>query len=561
MMILDYTQITVEQFCQVIDLLHPCMDDYLYVYDFKNDYYYISPQAVERFALTENSFHNVIEHHEKFVYPPDLPELQKDLNLQISGERSFHNMQYRWLDKTGHPVWINCRGYVVKDGTTPMYMIGCINEIGIRQKADNISGLLGETSLRTYLEEITPLFPEGYLLRLGLDDFKEINENLGIEYGDMILRKTAECITSCLLPGQQLYRVVADEFLVVDFLGGTEAEAISLYKNIQQSIVSFISENHYEAVYTLSGGLLNVRNIPECTYSNVMKISEFSLHEAKRQGKNQCYRFEPADYDNFLRKTKLTKLIRQSVTHDYTGFEAYFQPVFFANTSKLYGAETLMRFRCEEFGMISPAEFIPILEETGLIIPVGRWILHQALQIAQEVQKTIPDFRIGINVSYVQFLKSDIINDIISAVKQYNLTPATVIVELTESGLLVSEARFSKLWTRLKENGILLALDDFGTGYSNFNYLYDLRPDIIKIDRSFTVKAVENEYEYNLLSLMSDLIHNLDLKACIEGIENEQELSKMQDLAPDFLQGFYFGRPCPYPEFTKNFVLTAENNQ
>lgn len=551
----DSKTITAAQLCQVIDLLYPCMDDFLYVYDFLNDFYYISPNAVERFLLTENSFHNVLEHHTKFVYPPDFAELQSDLNQLISGEKDFHNLQYRWLDAQGLPVWINCRGYVVKDNNKPLYMLGCINEIGIRQKADNISGLLGETSLQIYFKELSLRFPKGYILRLGLDDFKEINEKLGIEYGDMVLRKTAECISQCLLPGQQLYRIVSDEFLVLDFLGSSEADAITLYKKIRQSLDSFIKENHYEAVVTISGGLLNVSNIRDFSYSNVMKISEFALSEAKRKGKNQCYLFSSEDYDLFLRKKRLTQLLRQAVTHDFEGFEAYFQPVFFANSNQLYGAETLMRFYCEELGMVSPADFIPILEETGLIIPAGHWILHQALQQAQKIQKCIPNFRISINVSYIQVLKSDILNEIISAVKQYDLTPSTVVVELTESGLLVSEARFSKLWKRLKENGILLALDDFGTGYSNFHYLYDLRPDIIKIDRSFTVKALENDYEYNLLSLMSDMIHSLNLKACVEGIETEQELNRMKDVAPDFIQGFYFGRPCPYQEFTDSFVL------
>lgn len=530
------------------------MDDYLYVYDMINDFYYISPHAIERFALSENSFHNVIENHGRFVYPPDLPKLQEDLRQLLSGEKDFHNLQYRWLDADEQPVWINCRGYVVKEGEAPLYMIGCINEIGVRQKADNISGLLGESSLQAYLHELAPVFPKGYLLRLGLDDFKEINEKFGIEYGDMVLRKTAACISECLQPGQQLYRIMSDEFLILDFLGGTEEDALTLYRNIRHSIDDFVKGNHYEAVFTISGGFLNVKNLKDYSYSNVMKISEFALNEAKRQGKNQCYLFRSEDYERFLKRKKLTQILRQAVNQNFEGFEAYFQPVFFANSNTLYGAETLMRFHSEELGMVSPAEFIPILEETGLIIPLGRWILHQALEKAREIQKIHPDFRISINVSYIQVLKSNIINEIIEAVTEYGLSPSTVVVELTESGLLVSDPRFSKLWTRLKEAGILLALDDFGTGYSNFHYLYDLRPDIIKIDRSFTVKALENEYEYNLLSLMSGMVHDLNLKACFEGIETESDLMRMQELTPDFIQGFYFGKPCPYQTFLEMFV-------
>lgn len=554
-------KITVEQVCTVIDLLNPCIDDHLYVYDFQNDFYYISPHAAEKFPLPGNSFHNVIENHGIFVYPPDIQAVQEDLNLLISGQKDFHNLQYRWIDKKGQPVWINCRGYVVKDSGIGIYMIGCINEIGGRQKADNVSGLLGESSLQSYLQDFLSAFPSGYLLRLGLDDFKEINEKLGIEYGDMVLRKAAECISECTASGQQLYRVVADEFVVLDFMGGTIQEAAALYHRIRQSISQFVEENQYEVVFTISGGILNCSDIKETSYSDIMKISEFALNEAKRQGKNRYYTFEQEDYERFLKKKSLTRILRQSVFHDFEGFEAYFQPLFYSDTNTLYGAETLMRFRSEQYGLVSPAEFIPILEETGLIIPAGRWIMRQALATCKKIQESIPDFRISINISYIQVMKSDIINEIAAAVTEYGISPSNVVVELTESGLLESDPRFSRLWSRLKDKGIRLALDDFGTGYSNFHYLYDLKPDIIKIDRSFTAKALSNEYDYNLLSLMSNMVHNLDLKICVEGIETEEERCRILELSPDYSQGFFFGRPCPYEQFHENFVLKQNATQ
>ena len=141
----DTKDITVEQLCKVINMLHPCMDDYLYVYDLMNDYYYISPEAIKHFSLPAVEFHDVISNHAKFVYPQDVEMLQKDLQEILDGKKDFHNLQYRWMSKKGEAIWINCRGYVAarsEDGT-PEYMLGCINEIGARQKADNVSGLLG----------------------------------------------------------------------------------------------------------------------------------------------------------------------------------------------------------------------------------------------------------------------------------------------------------------------------------------------------------------------------------------------------------------------------------
>lgn len=551
---MEQTPITVQQLCQTIDLIHTCFDDYPYVYDFINDFYYISPNAARRFAMPRHCFRNVVETLRTFVYPSDFEPLQKDLDEVLSGVKDMHNMQYRMLNTDGEPIWINCRGHVVKTDGKPSYMVGCINEIGTRQKADNISGLLGESSLHSYLEEFSPFFPSGYLLRLGIDDFKGINEKLGVEYGDHILKKTAECISSCLHPGQQLYRLVADEFMVLDFLGDGLEHAINLYKEIRATIDRFVEDNQYEAVFTISGGILDNNSIEDFSFSDIMKLSEYSLNEAKRRGKNQCYSFVQEDYENYLKRRHLRQLIRQSVRNNFEGFEAYFQPVFLADSHTLYGAETLMRFYTKEYGMIPPSEFIPLLEETGLIIPLGRWILHQALFACKHIQQWIPGFQITVNVSHIQIVKSNIINEIVSAAEQYNIPPSQVVIELTESGALEKNVHFSKIWEKLKANGIRLALDDFGTGYSNFHYLNDLQPDIIKIDRSFTAKAMENDYEYNLLQLMSSLVHNLDLKICIEGIETEEERDRMLTLNPDYSQGFYFGRPCPLFDFIEQFV-------
>ena len=149
----DFDYLSVSQLCKFIDLLHPYMDDYLYVYDFIHDYYYISPAAVKRFALPSHSFQDLVANQKKFVYPADLYSLQEDLALLINGEKEDQNMQYRWLSITGEPIWINCRGCVVKKDGKPSHMIGCINEIGVRQKADNVSGLLGITSLQSFLSE------------------------------------------------------------------------------------------------------------------------------------------------------------------------------------------------------------------------------------------------------------------------------------------------------------------------------------------------------------------------------------------------------------------------
>jgi diguanylate cyclase (GGDEF)-like protein len=572
-----------EQMEYIVELFNPCMDDYLYVFDLQKDFYKISKHATERFLLPGETFDNAAKEHHTFVYTEDQPRLDEEFNRIMKGEIVFHNMHYRWLDREGHPVWINCRGRVLNDADgRPHFLVGCINEIGQKQKADNVSGLLGESSLSAYVEQFGDGLPDGFFLRIGIDDFRDINGDFGMEYGDYILKSTADCISANIKPGQKLYRVLADEFMVVDFSGGDMEAATELYKAIRKSLDVFIEENGYKSVFTISAGAVDTSKTSG-TYKNIMKLSEYALNTAKDLGKNRCYIFMKEDYDSFLRKKQITRQLHHAVNHGFEGFETYYQPIVDTKTRRLVGAEALMRFSMPEkiqagesekevvcvkedengakdtvrWERISPVEFIPLLEETGLIIPAGKWMLHQAISTCSRWQKYIPDFRININLSYVQVMKSRVLTEILTALRLYGLEPSAVGIELTESGYLDSNTHFKKLWDGLKKNGVLVILDDFGTGYSNLHCLGDLRPNYIKIDRSFTLKALNNQYEHDLMTQIITMTHKLGLTLCVEGIETESEFKKISELDPDYIQGFLFGRPQPAEEFYENLIGPA----
>lgn len=543
-------RISVEQFKKIIETLGPCMDDYLYIYDLQKDYYCISPHAVERFMIPTAQFHNVSETLASFTFEGDFDEVARDIQMIQDRKKTFHNLQYRWLGIDGKPVWINCRGRVTNDENgIPKFLIGCINEIGKKQKADNVSGLLGEYSLQQEMKDCNYRRLSGFMLRLGIDNFKEINENKGMEYGDMILGKTAECIKAAVKPTQKIYRIVADEFVVMDLDGGSVEDAHELYDDIRRRVDAFIEENGYEVFFTISAGIMDFDSIENQSYFNMLKLSEFALNEAKNNGKNRHYIYEKNDYKAFLEKRELLAHLRHCVEKNFEGFEAYYQPIVDIKKRRLYSAEALMRFNSEKTGPIPPVKFIPLLEESGLIIPVGRWILDQAMAACARIRQEVPDFKVSVNLSYVQVLKSNVLSDILAGVEKYRLDPASIIVELTESGFFEANTNFINFCEGLKRNGIPLALDDFGTGYSNFHYLYNLNPDTIKIDRSFTLKALQNDYEYNLLRHMADMTHSIDTKFCIEGIETQQELEKICNMGPDYIQGYYFGKPCPQNQF------------
>lgn len=572
-----------EQMEYIVELFNPCMDDYLYVFDLQKDCYKISKHATERFLLPGDNFDDAAKAHHTFVYSEDQSRLDDEFRRIMSGEIVFHNMHYRWLDRAGKPVWINCRGRVLNDADgKPHFLVGCINEIGQKQKADNVSGLLGESSLSAYVEQFEDGLPDGFFLRIGIDDFRDINGDFGMEYGDYILKSTADCIAENIKPSQRLYRILADEFMVVDFSGGDMEAATELYKNIRKSLDTFIEENGYKSVFTISAGAVDTAKTSG-TYENIMKLSEYALNTAKEQGKNRCYIYMQEDYDVFLRKKQITRQLHHAVNHGFEGFETYYQPIVDTKTRRLVGAEALMRFsmpeRCEDgetkkeavcvgedghdadekvhWERISPVEFIPLLEETGLIIPAGKWMLHQAISICSRWQKYIPNFRININLSYVQVMKSRVLTEILTALRLYGLEPSAVGIELTESGYLDTNTHFQKLWDGLKKNGVLVILDDFGTGYSNLHCLGDLRPNYIKIDRSFTLKALNNQYEHDLMTQIITMTHKLDLTICVEGIETEDEFAKISELDPDYIQGFLFGKPQPAEEFYENLIKPA----
>lgn len=550
----EYPQLTVRQLCSVIKMFDSSADDYLYLYDLDNDYYYMSVHATEKFPLERNEFNNVIEEYRKICYPEDFSMLEQELKGIISGKNNGYNLQYRWIDKELNPVWINCRGVVCKLKDSSRVLIGCANQIGAKQKADNVSGLLGQTSLEKYIQISSKIFKSGFVLRLGLDDFREINERYGIEYGDKVLKDTAECISGCLKGEQQLYRVVSDEFIIVDYLATGIDEAKSLYHSIRHAIDRYVESIQYEVMFTVSGGILDLATLEEKTYKNIMRYSEYALNKSKKNGKNQYYVFNYEDYNQFLMIKQLTQSLRKSAADNFKGYELYYQPLIDVVTGNVCGAEALLRYKSEDGNILPPNIFIPILEETGLVVPVGKWIINEAIKKCKEIQAVIPEFHVNINVSYIQVIKSNLVKDVTTAIEKYNINPSSIIIEMTESGLLESNKRYMKIWSALKERGVGLALDDFGTGYSNFNYMSQLEPDLIKIDRNFTAKALNNEYDYNMLTLIHKMVFNLGLKICIEGVETKGEMEKIKIMCPNFFQGYFFGRPCPYEDFVSKFV-------
>ena len=541
-----------QDYCNTITQYAGCMDDYPYVVDIKADRYFISAKAVDRFAMKENEFTGVLERHKDFVWAEDYQLLVDDISPVMEGKRDMHDIRYRWIGKNGKPLWIHCKGRLVRDENgNPKFLIGCVNEIGERQTADNITGLRQTGAIEEELD--CGNFPKGFFMRLGLDGFKNVVERLGMEFGDQVLRDVAECIRHSLSPNERVFRAISDEFLLVDFNGGDRSEAMRLYRRIRATVDFYIDAHDYESVFTVSGGMILTDEVEDQNYEEVMKLSRFALNMAKNRGRNQLYMFNADEYEDFLHKRDLNIALRQAVANDFEGFELYYQPITNAADGRLYGAESLCRF-FHNGKMVSPVEFVPILEETGLIIPVGRWIMDQACMTLKACREILPEFRLSVNLSYVQIIKSGVTDDLTRSLKNLGMTAEGLTVELTESGYLEKTPVIEHVINHLKDHGVHIAIDDFGTGYSNMHYLDRIKPHTIKIDRSFTVEALTREYARRLLANIIDMAHSMDMRVVIEGIETVEELLSIQELSPDYIQGYYYGKPCSRENFMKEHV-------
>lgn len=548
----------------LIELFALCMDDYLYIIDLQKNTFKISQAAVDRFMMSGNSFDDAVNSFQYFVYKEDCSMIAEDLQCIIEGKEKDHNLYYRWLDKNGMPVWINCRGKVIddKDGK-PHYLIGCVNEIGDTQRADNVSGLLGERELHSYISSHIKDSSSEYLIHIGIDGFNAINGTLGVNYGNYVLKSVADCINSCLSDNQKLYHIVADEYMIIDLESHTKDDVMLLQKKICKKIEEFIISEKYKVVFTISTGIIYAKMLLKY-YDEYRKIAVFSLKQAKSMGGNGVYFFEKEDYELFLRKEKIKSELRNAVANGFEGFDVYYQPIMDCDSGHMIGAEALMRFSMyqdKKKEPVSPVEFIPLLEETGLIIPAGRYVLDKAVSMCHEMRQYIPEFKINVNISYIQMVKSDIWKDILSSIKQYDLPPECLCAELTESGYTDMTPYFYKLRKKFEEKNIQFVLDDFGTGFSNLHCIVNMKPNYVKLDNNFTAKAMSNARDFELLKKIVEMVHSIDIRICIEGIEKEEWYQKLKEIHVDYLQGYLFGKPCEKNQFLNKFIFHCTDQE
>ena len=541
----------------LLEIIAKCMDDYLYVYDLQNNTIEFSESAVNRFKISDNVMNDFTTDVLQLVYEEDRKMLQEHLTAIYEGKEKVHNLHYRWLDKEDMPVWINCRGIVIDDSQgNAQYLVGCMKETGNQRRADNVTGLLGGPEFNAYMRSQKTHISKGFLMHIGIDDFGAINSSRGAAYGNYILKGVADCIKECLSDKQKIYHLVADQYVIVDLEHSSEEYAAELKKMIDARLYKFIVSEKYEAVFSISVGVVDAATACE-GYEECRKKFAFVLKKAKKMGKNGFYIFDENDYESFLRTGRIVAELRNSVVNGFNGFEVYYQPIVDCSSERVIGAEALMRFSMtseEGTETVSPVDFIPLLEETGLIIPAGRYILDEAAKTCCEIQQYIPGFKMNINVSYVQIMHGNVERDILDVIKKYGLQPDSICIEMTESGFMDMTPVFCRFRKVLDENHICFVIDDFGTGYSNFHCIRDMNPSYVKMDKDFTAKAMNNARDFELYKNIIPMVHSINVSICAEGIEKKEWCQKMKEMQVDYLQGYFYGRPCAKEQFIQQVV-------
>lgn len=559
---MDYVQtlqnMSLEEIQAVVEILQKSFDAYIYIMDLDTDTYMMTNKMLARFPFENAVVEGATPTLQKVIYPSDYDKVKDDIVRCASGEQEFHAMEYRWMDRDNRIVWISCKGTVITGAGGHKLLVGRVTELGKEAKADNITGLRREIRFQYDTEEILRDRPETirYMMRIGIDNFKEINEKEGPEAGDKVLRELADCIVATVDPRVDVYRLMADEFMIVDANSDTEMDVQAIYDEIKSRVTETVRNKEYSCFYTVSAGVMQ-DGFTGRGAEEILKLTEFALNEAKRNGKNQMALFDGEAYDGYLRRLNIRKLMRRDVNDNFKGFQVFFQPIVSTKDYKLVGAEALLRWKCEQYGNVSPAVFIPILEESGLIIPVGKYVLWQAAETCKKWREIIPHFHVNVNLSYVQMHKSDLIKDVEKCISEVGIPPESLVLELTESGYIETDNRIKELFKDLKAKNIDLALDDFGTGYSNMRYLKEIEATTVKIDRSFVVQALRNDHDYNIINHIIDMVHGLGFSVCMEGIEEEEELTKMMKTKPDMIQGYFFGKPSPAEQFEEQFLHTT----
>ena len=396
------------------------------------------------------------------------------------------------------------------------------------------------------------------MLFLSLDGFKKVHDTLGRVMGDRLLQKVAERLRISAHRGETVARFEGDEFaLLLTQVGGTEGEDVgAVIFQINESLkLPFLIDEH-ELFITVSIGISLYPDDGDDA-PTLLKNADAALYRAREQGGDN-YQFYTADMNaKAMKRLTLENSLRRAL--ERSEFEVYYQPVLDINTRKIVGVEALLRWHHPELGLVQPAEFIPLAEDTGMIVPIGEWVLRTACAQSKSWQSAgFAPLSLAVNLSARQFQQQNLAEVVLRILRETGLNAQDLELELTESSIMKNAEVAVRTLGQLQGMGIKIAIDDFGTGYSSLGYLKRLPIDTLKIDRSFVCDITTDPDDAAIVMAIITLAHNLKLKVIAEGVDSEEQLSFLHLLRCDEWQGYLFSEPLPAESFEE--LLTQGQN-
>ena len=540
-----YSEERIKNYLNVLRILCKSTDSYLYLWNINKDESWFFGDVDRDYALRQKgSATNTTAEMVNIVYPADRAALQEDLAKIVAGEKDTHDMDYRWMNRKGEPVWINCRGKVLPDDKgKPFVMIGRVSDKSLRYLYHPLTKLFNKNKMFMDLKEQIMPQNTGFLMLMGIDNLGSINLRNGRAYGDEVIKKCAQVIEA----NKDVHNV-----------WHVENNCYALYLNVKTTedvhrvydeIVTELSD-----YCTLSAGV--VANSKELfgEEGNLYACAEMMLEKAKDIGIRNIVFFSQEDLTERLKTIQFMEEMQSSVRKNCEGFYLCYQPQIKTGNYHLFGAEALLRYRSDTCGNIYPDEFIPLLEQSKLIKQVGMWTLETALRQCKKWRETVPEFHISVNFSVVQLEDRDIAERVLDILNKVGIPGNALTIELTESIQIQSINQLLPIFKSWRDAGIELSIDDFGTGYASMSYLKQLDVNEIKIDKMFVRDVEEATYNYRLISNMIEFAKNSGMRVCCEGVEDMRELTVLEGLSPSLFQGYLFSKPRETEDFEKAFI-------
>ncbi|MEU3522366.1 EAL domain-containing protein [Streptomyces sp. NPDC038707] len=521
----------------------------------------VNEALLRMFGLSEQTLRG--RRVQDWVHPEDAPQIHRLYEELVRGEREHYHVEKAFNRPDGTVLWTNLTVSLLRDADgSPQYQLALMEDtterrllnLRLRYEAthDALTGLPNRTLFFERLEKALNA-GEGQrfgLCYLDLDGFKTINDSLGHAAGDRLLVEVADRLQSCATaPGEMVARLGGDEFVALTTGPDTERGIDELAERIMNALVTPISIDGRDLLVRGSLGIVE-GPAGERTAAEVLRSADITMYRAKSAGGNRAETADPEADARAITRHGLTTALPTALERGEFFIE--YQPLVHLGDGSVRGAEALVRWLHPQHGVLGPDRFIPLAEHTGLIVPLGRWVLEESIRQARAWRERhggqSGPLRINVNLSPCQLGHPGLVQDTVDILERAGVAPDALCLEVTESALIGADDDLLKPLRRLAEMGVDIALDDFGTGYSNLANLRRLPVSILKLDRSFTQgmqRFPADPVDLKIVEGIVSLAHSLDLAVTVEGVETGAQAEQLRILGCDTAQGWYYARPGP----------------